>query len=318
MASSINPNNIDTTYPVAGQDNDSQGFRDNFTNLKTNFTYAKSEIEDLQSKAVLKSALSGTTLDNDFAGSTITAAKMTDMRLTTVDKGTVDGSITIDIEAGGHQTVDISGTGTGGTGAISLAFSNFPAAGAFSTVRLSILAEAGESVTLPATVSPTTAIGISGFDGTDTITFAEDGTFDFEFFTYEGGSANNTISIRSLTAPKENLRLNTVGWAAAPTNDWTTDGSDNLPAGPTAVSLSESVTYFSTDTTAAALTLADGVEGQTKTLVMVAHGTGGDVTLTIASTDTGTVVFDDAGQTLSLVFVGSKWYVTGSYGCTIN
>ncbi len=26
MASSINPNNIDTTYPVAGQDNDSQGF----------------------------------------------------------------------------------------------------------------------------------------------------------------------------------------------------------------------------------------------------------------------------------------------------
>ena len=30
MASNINPNNIDTTYPVAGQDNDSQGFRDNF------------------------------------------------------------------------------------------------------------------------------------------------------------------------------------------------------------------------------------------------------------------------------------------------
>jgi hypothetical protein len=73
MASSINPNNIDTTYPVAGQDNDSQGFRDNFTNLKTALTYAKSEIEDLQSKAVLKSALSGTTLDNDFAGAVITA-----------------------------------------------------------------------------------------------------------------------------------------------------------------------------------------------------------------------------------------------------
>ena len=35
MASSINPNNIDTTYPVAGQDNDSQGFRDNFTNIKS-------------------------------------------------------------------------------------------------------------------------------------------------------------------------------------------------------------------------------------------------------------------------------------------
>jgi hypothetical protein len=31
MASNINPYNIDGTYPVAGQDNSSQGFRDNFT-----------------------------------------------------------------------------------------------------------------------------------------------------------------------------------------------------------------------------------------------------------------------------------------------
>ena len=49
MTSSINPNNIDITFPVAGQDNDSQGFRDNFTNLKTSLQYAKDEIEDLQS-----------------------------------------------------------------------------------------------------------------------------------------------------------------------------------------------------------------------------------------------------------------------------
>ena len=63
MASNINPNNIDTTYPVAGQDNDSQGFRDNFTNIKTNFSYAEEEIDDLQSKVIVKSALTGTTID---------------------------------------------------------------------------------------------------------------------------------------------------------------------------------------------------------------------------------------------------------------
>jgi len=40
MASSINTTNIDGTFPVAGQDNSSQGFRDNFTNLKTNLGYA--------------------------------------------------------------------------------------------------------------------------------------------------------------------------------------------------------------------------------------------------------------------------------------
>ena len=48
MASSIISSTIDETYPVAGQDNDSQGFRDNFTIIKDNFSYEKSEIETLQ------------------------------------------------------------------------------------------------------------------------------------------------------------------------------------------------------------------------------------------------------------------------------
>lgn len=48
MASNIVPDTIDDSYPVAGQDNDSQGFRDNFNIIKTNFTYSKQEIEDLQ------------------------------------------------------------------------------------------------------------------------------------------------------------------------------------------------------------------------------------------------------------------------------
>lgn len=48
MASSIISTTIDETFPVAGQDNDSQGFRDNFTIIKDNFAFAKSEIETLQ------------------------------------------------------------------------------------------------------------------------------------------------------------------------------------------------------------------------------------------------------------------------------
>lgn len=48
MASNIVSTTIDENYPVAGVDNDSQGFRDNFTIIKQNFTYAKTEIEDLQ------------------------------------------------------------------------------------------------------------------------------------------------------------------------------------------------------------------------------------------------------------------------------
>ena len=61
----INPNNINGGFPVFGQDNPTQGFRDNFTNIKNNLNFAKAEIEDLQAKAVLKSALTGDVLNND-------------------------------------------------------------------------------------------------------------------------------------------------------------------------------------------------------------------------------------------------------------
>jgi hypothetical protein len=49
MTSSIVPGNIDGTYPKSGQDNSSQGFRDNFNGIKNNFTTAASEITALQS-----------------------------------------------------------------------------------------------------------------------------------------------------------------------------------------------------------------------------------------------------------------------------
>ena len=34
MASTIDDTSIDATFPVAGQDNNSQGFRDNFNQIK--------------------------------------------------------------------------------------------------------------------------------------------------------------------------------------------------------------------------------------------------------------------------------------------
>ena len=48
MTSQINTANINTAYPVAGVDNDSQGFRDNFLNIKAAVDVAASEITNLQ------------------------------------------------------------------------------------------------------------------------------------------------------------------------------------------------------------------------------------------------------------------------------
>ena len=72
MASKIVPGNVDGTYPKAGRDNSSQGFRDNFTSIKNNFTEAQGEINDMQTN---KANLNAT---NNFNGSTIQNAKMKD------------------------------------------------------------------------------------------------------------------------------------------------------------------------------------------------------------------------------------------------
>ena len=70
MASKIIPGNIDGNYPRAGQDNSSQGMRDNFGAIKNNFTEAKSEIEDLQTNKASLNASS------DFTDNEINIEKM--------------------------------------------------------------------------------------------------------------------------------------------------------------------------------------------------------------------------------------------------
>ena len=60
MASNINETGVNKDYPIAGQDNDSQGFRDNFTVIKDNFVAAKSEIKTLETNTAKLNA------DNNF------------------------------------------------------------------------------------------------------------------------------------------------------------------------------------------------------------------------------------------------------------
>ena len=116
--SNINPNTIDQNYPIAGQDNDSQGFRNNFSNLKTNFQYAADELTDLQNKVVLKSALAGTTLTNDMGGSLLKSVLTQDVRGTVLNNANAKGITNVDVTAANYNKLPI-------TGPISLTFTNF-------------------------------------------------------------------------------------------------------------------------------------------------------------------------------------------------
>ena len=194
MSSNINPNIIDGSYPVAGQDNNSQGFRDNFTNTKTNFQYAENEINDLQSKVILKAALTGTTLDNNMADALLVGAQLQDISEVKTALGTTSGSITINYSTAPYQTIST-------TGSISLAFSNFPPTGQYGYVKVQInVTDITHTLTLPAAVSLGTS-GIQGYSA-GTITFSSTGTFEFGFGSYDGGT---TITIFDLNRALTNF-----------------------------------------------------------------------------------------------------------------
>ena len=52
----ISTTDLDTEFPVPGQDNDSQGFRDNFTVINDNFSASKARLEDLETYTVRNEA----------------------------------------------------------------------------------------------------------------------------------------------------------------------------------------------------------------------------------------------------------------------
>lgn len=293
MASNINPNNVDTTYPIAGQDNDSQGFRDNFTNIKTNFTEAQTEISDLQSKVVLKSALTGTTIDNDFNGADVSSATIYDFRETVVALGSTNGTLTLNHNAGHYYSVTLTGNG-------SVAFSNFPPSGKKGRIQLQVtVSNVAHTLTLPAAVT----LGVTGIQGisSNVITFGATGTYIFEFTTVDSGT---TVHATELTRPRNSFQ-NPIYMASS---------EDVADAG--AMDLNKAVSYF---TTAAAetATLAAGSDGQMKHLCMV--GDGGNMVVTVTNagwkaSGTGTITFDDIGDACTLVYTASKWFAVGANG----
>lgn len=202
MTSQINPNNIQTNYPVAGVPNNTQGFRTNFTNIQTNFTSAANEITDLQSKVVLKAALAGTTLNNNMADSLMYAVKLQDVSYTYVANTATSGSITLDYSAGQYQFIST-------TGSVSLNFSNFPASGTSGVLRVTVnITNTAYTLTLPAAVSLGT-IGIQGY-AANVITFAATGTYQFDFSTVDSGT---TITIFDLNRPLLGSIESAVGYS---------------------------------------------------------------------------------------------------------
>lgn len=180
MTSQVNPYNIDGSYPIAGQDNDSQGFRDNFTNTRNNFEFIKSEIEDLQNNAILKTPLANTTLNNEMLYAKVTHPQLNAYSESYYDIGGVSLNQSINYDLGNYQKLT-----TGGS--IVLGFIHWPTAGQHGKIKLQVsVTSVNHTLTLPPACVSGFPNELAGIDGL-VITFPQIGDYYYEFATADGG-----------------------------------------------------------------------------------------------------------------------------------
>lgn len=289
MTSQINPNLINGAYPVAGQDNSTKGMRDNFTNIKTNFNFAASEISALQASAVV----TGSSSVNDLAGALVYNAQIRNITVPIVAWGSVSGTVQINWSAGQYQTITAAGSVV-----LDFVEDSYPTAGVYGQVKIKVtINNTAHTLTFPTQVSVNNQ-GIQGLDtSTNVVTFAATGVYEFLFETSDNGATFIVSEVNKRIQPFNN-------------------SSEDLAASG-AASLSLTTSYFST-AAAETATLAAGVNGQIKTFAMYADS--GDMVITVTNagwktSGTGTITFDTIGDACTLQYINSKWFCIGNNGC---
>lgn len=128
MASNIDFISIDEAYPIAGRDNDSQGFRDNFSIIKNNFSAAKGEIEDLQLNVARVDQA------NNFNNQNIVNANFVACSEELFEGGTVSSTTLVNWQDGPYQTFTV-------TGDMQFTLSGFPNSGTVGKMKIQINAD---------------------------------------------------------------------------------------------------------------------------------------------------------------------------------
>jgi hypothetical protein len=206
MSSKINTGTMNVNYPLPGVNNSSQGFRDNFASIKTSLESAKTEIDELQSKALFKSPLTGTALNNDVNNNIIRNAQTLGFRSSTYNLGSnLSGTVNIDLTFGDVQFGIIDPSSTG----IALQFSKWAPTATYSSVQLILTVVPGHRINLPITSSTGVIYGTSTIESfnfsTNNITVPDGVTkMHFQFNTVDCGT---TIEIVPIDRPRMATQL---------------------------------------------------------------------------------------------------------------
>lgn len=124
MTSAIVSATIDADFPVAGVDNDSQGFRDNFSIIRDGLATANAEITELQTNTAKLND------DNDFNGNVISNA-VTNQLYGSVYTTTSTSSTNVSLADGEYHEITIVGSHL-------LTFQDWPSSGLYGRIKVSI------------------------------------------------------------------------------------------------------------------------------------------------------------------------------------
>jgi len=122
--STVEFQNIDEEFPIAGQDNDSQGFRDNFAIIKEALQNSSDELTELLTYAARKDQA------NDFNGETLQNASLLNISEDAYNTDTLQTDTNIEWTDGLYQNVTI------GIEEITLVLGEWPENGKLGKMRL--------------------------------------------------------------------------------------------------------------------------------------------------------------------------------------
>ena len=131
-------NQINVNFPVAGEDNDSQGFRSNFSRIQTAFSTAAKELTELQINSVRLNSP-----QNDFNGNVIKHASFQSCSEYVNDRsGESTGSFTVNYDQGTYQQFSIN------SGTTYFTISQWPDSGTLGSIKLEITPSTGSTSTV--------------------------------------------------------------------------------------------------------------------------------------------------------------------------
>lgn len=173
MPSNITADNIDNNYPIAGQDNDSQGFRDNFNLIKNSLVAAKSEIEDLQDNTAKLN------VDNNYNGVLISNARFENYTDTVYSYGAITNDLEVDWEYAPYQLIQANDD-------ITITLSNWPDSSKHAKLKLQLTGDgSARTLTFQIAAGGTLKTG-PDWPGSFTVTSINDPVF-VEFWTVNAG-----------------------------------------------------------------------------------------------------------------------------------